>query len=76
MQITITVKLFALLRNGRFQEQAIAVEEGTSIAEMITRLEIPEKDLAVALVNGKRGEPGLILKDGDTLSLFPLIGGG
>lgn len=76
MQITVTVKLFALLRHGRFQEQTIALDEGASIAEMITRLEIPVKDLAVALVNGKRAEPGVILRDGDTLSLFPLIGGG
>ncbi len=37
---------------------------------------IPERDVAIIIVNGKRGKLDTLLQAGDRLSLFPLIGGG
>lgn len=37
---------------------------------------IPEQEAVIILVNGRRGRLETKLSDGDTLSLFPLIGGG
>lgn len=76
MQLNVTVKLFAILRIGRFQERLIPVDEGSTIADLITLLKIPQQDVAFFLRNGKRAELHECLADGDVLSLFPLIGGG
>ncbi len=37
---------------------------------------IPEEEVAIIMINGKRGRPETGMSDGDTVSLFPLIGGG
>lgn len=76
MPITIKVKLFAILRINRFAEREITMPEGSRIADVIRQLEIAPEDVAFFLCNGKREESEKILTDGDTLSLFPLIGGG
>lgn len=76
MEITVTVKLFAILRIGRFQERQITVAYGSNIADIIKLLKIPQQDVAFVLCNGKRVELHQCLTAGDVLSLFPLIGGG
>ena len=37
---------------------------------------IPEHEAVIIIVNGRRARLETELSDGDTLSLFPLIGGG
>ncbi len=76
MQLTITVKLFATLRLGRFQESLLTVNKGSSIADIISLLNIPKQEVAFFLCNGKRAQLHQCLNDGDVLALFPLIGGG
>ena len=72
----VRVKLFATLRHNRQKESILDIEENTSIADIIGRLEIPEQEAAIIMVNGRHAGPDRILKDGDTLSLFPPLGGG
>jgi len=74
--MTITVKLFASFRTGRFGEQARTCSEGCTAAELLAELGIAEADVGVMLANGKHIPCAQALADGDTLSIFPLLGGG
>ncbi|AVX21481.1 MULTISPECIES: MoaD/ThiS family protein [Carboxydocella] len=72
----VTVKLFATLRTGRFKVETREYPEGTTVGRIVEELGIPEEELALILVNGRDVELEHQLTDGDTLSLFPPVGGG
>ena len=71
-----TVKLFASLRHGRFTEQQRAYVRGTAINSILEELNIDSTEVGILLVNGYHVKPDYKLQEGDTLSIFPLIGGG
>ncbi|HNS16049.1 MAG TPA: MoaD/ThiS family protein [Syntrophorhabdaceae bacterium] len=72
----IKVKLFATLREGRFTEGEREYPAGTTIGHIIQALEMDEKEAALIFVNGLHAKAGDELHDGDTLAIFPPIGGG
>lgn len=72
----ITVKLFANLRQGRFKVQDGIYPDTTAVADIVSLLSIPPGELGIIFVNGKSAEVTSVLQEGDTLSLFPLVGGG
>ena len=74
--MNITVKLFASFRTGRFGEKDLACPDGCHAGHLLAELGIAESDVGVLLANGKHVASGQALCDGDTLSVFPLIGGG
>jgi sulfur-carrier protein len=73
---TIKVKLFASFRNGRFNEKDWDYVEGITVSRILEKLNINKKDVGVLLVNSRHRETDCQLKEGDTLSIFPVIGGG
>lgn len=72
----VTVKLFATLRTNRFKISTLEIPAGADILAVAKILDIPEEELALTLVNGVSLETDHILKDGDTLAIFPPVGGG
>ncbi|EEG76647.1 thiamineS protein [Dethiobacter alkaliphilus AHT 1] len=74
--VQITVKLFATLRNNRFKVDIREYPEGTTVLQVAEDLEIPEEELAITMVNGILLDVKHVLQDGDTLALFPPVGGG
>ena len=74
--VKITVKLFATFRDGRDKIQIIEIEAGKTPEDIITILGIKQSEVAILLVNGRDGQFDKLLIDGDTLSLFPPVGGG
>jgi sulfur-carrier protein len=72
----INVKLFATFRLGRFSIELRKYRPGICIAEVISELEIPEREIGMIMLNNRHAEPERELNEGDTLSLFPLLGGG
>jgi molybdopterin converting factor small subunit len=72
----ITVKLFAMFRSGRFKAEAREYPAGTPCRQVVLDLGIPEAELGIVLVNGRHAALGQEMNEGDTLSLFPLVGGG
>lgn len=72
----INVKLFATLRIGRFAEATRQYPQGTRIADVISQLHIPEREIGMIMLNNRHAEPDQALNDGDNLSIFPLVGGG
>ncbi len=74
--MNITVKLFATLRNGRFEQGSLDPDAGTTVRSVLEKLAITPDEAAIVFVNGRHAEPERPLSDGDTISIFPLIGGG
>lgn len=81
----IGLKLFASLtdhlpsdRKGNRVE--LEVEEGTTIADLITRFQVPERSAHLVLVNGHFVPPGQRaahrLVGGDEVAIWPPIAGG
>jgi len=74
--VRVTVKLFATFRDGRFKVEEKELPEGTCVLEVIQPLNIQPEEIAICLRNGKDANKDTVLKDGDTLALFPPVGGG
>jgi sulfur-carrier protein len=72
----ITVKLFATFRNGRFKIEEQELPEGTECRRVVLDLGLTEEEIGIIMINGRHGELDQKLCAGDTLSLFPLVGGG
>ncbi len=72
----ILVKLFATLRKNGVKEVSVNFKEGLSVKDIVSELQIPECELAIILVNGKHNNLDYIVKQNDTLFLFPPVGGG
>jgi sulfur-carrier protein len=72
----ITVKLFATLRAGRFKVETREYPPLATVGHVAADLNIAKEELAMILINGHSAEPDKQLNDGDTLALFPPVGGG
>ncbi|WP_019228454.1 MoaD/ThiS family protein [Sedimentibacter sp. B4] len=72
----VNVKLFATLRDGRFKEEKANINENTQVSDVISKYNIPKEEVKICLVNGRDADLNQTLKNGDTLSLFPPVGGG
>jgi len=71
----ITVKLFATFRKGRFDAEVREVPPGTTVSNVVDGMRLPES-IGIIFVNNRHADLSRELSDGDTLSIFPLVGGG
>ena len=72
----VTVKLFATLRQGRFDIRSSEFPTGAKVGDVVKMLGLPEKEVTLIFVNGVHGTFATELHAGDTLALFPPVGGG
>lgn len=78
----VTVKLFAMLASYAPGDRKtgepfrITLEEGSTIADLIDELGIPEREIKVAYVDGHARAPVYQLKDDAEVGIFPPVGGG
>ena len=72
----ITVRLYLAFRTGRFREETRECPAGATAAAVAGSLAIRDADIGMVLVNNRQAELEQELLPGDTLSLFPLVGGG
>ena len=72
----ITVKLFASFRSGRFEVETVDYPPGTTVADVADSLKLPQSELGIMMINNRHVKPERVLAEGDTLALFPLLGGG
>jgi molybdopterin converting factor small subunit len=72
----VTIKLFATFRNGRFKIDRQELPDGTDVRTVVLSLGLTEAEIGIIMLNGRHGELDQKLNDNDTLSLFPLVGGG
>jgi sulfur-carrier protein len=71
----ITVKLFATFRNGRFDTEVREVPPGTTVSNVVDEMRLPGS-VGILFVNSRHADLSRELSDGDTLAIFPLVGGG
>ena len=72
----IKVRLFATLREGRQKEYTMEFPEKVSASDIIDRLNINIRDVAILLINGIDHPLESELNDSDIVSVFPPVGGG
>jgi molybdopterin converting factor small subunit len=74
--ITVTIKLFAHFRHGRFKEADHQFPPGVACREVILGLGFRLSEMGIVMVNGQHAPLDHPLNERDTLALFPLVGGG
>jgi sulfur-carrier protein len=72
----VKVKLFATLRNGRFNETEMKIDDFLNISGLLILCGLDQKEVAIIFINGKHGDYKSIVNDGDEIAFFPPIGGG
>ncbi|MEI6874191.1 MAG: MoaD/ThiS family protein [Spirochaetota bacterium] len=72
----ISVRLFASLRDGRFDEREMDVPEASVVGDLSASIGVRPEEMAVIFVNNRHAEPESALHEGDRLAIFPPVGGG
>jgi molybdopterin synthase sulfur carrier subunit len=72
----VTIKLFAMLKEGRFDIAQRECLENTTIQNILDDLAISGGEAAIIFRNGRHAAPEDVLQNNDTVSVFPPIGGG
>ncbi len=78
----IELRLFASLRKklppgSPRGKCALELPAGTTVDEVLTRMDIPQASAQMVLVNGEHDRNfARVLHDGDILSIFPPVAGG
>jgi len=72
----VIIKLFATLREGRFEEKIMDFPESVNIEQVIRQIDLPEKVVSLIFVNGRHADFNSPVYEGDTVSIFPPVGGG
>ncbi len=72
----VKVKLFANFRKNRFREKDMELKDNSTVGCVVDFLKIPRKELGVIFLNGLSASVDTVLQEGDTLSIFPMVGGG
>lgn len=74
--MNVTVRLFATFRTGRFGTEKKDYASGTTVGSIIEELSIPVNEIGATLINGRHVEKDMEVAEGDTVSIFPLVGMG
>ena len=82
----ITFKLFATLQDylpveaKKTNALTMEVDDSTSVAQLIERFNLPQKLVHLVLIDGTYVPPaeraGRLLRDGETLAIWPPVAGG
>jgi molybdopterin converting factor small subunit len=76
----VKVKLFSFLNKyapgGTGEAFDLELPERSTIADLITRLEIRPNEVSIAYVNGEARATLYRLRPGDEVGFFPPVGGG
>ena len=79
--MTIQVALYAgltryLPRGAQERKATLRVPDGATVLEVMRQLGVPDDVPCIPVVDGKRATAETVLRDGETLSLFPPLTGG
>jgi molybdopterin synthase sulfur carrier subunit len=55
---------------------ALDVSAGSTVRDLIDRLEIPVESAKVIFLNGRHAKYDQVLRDGDRVAVFPPVAGG
>jgi len=74
----ISISLYATLRKRRsdLANRGSVTTKATTVGELLDEIHITKVEAAIVFVNEKRATLESELQDGDTVSIFPILGGG
>ena len=72
----ITVKLYAVLQLERFKEKRMSFPDGSTVDDVVRVLNLPAEHVDILLINGVHVSPDQVLREGDVLSILPMVEGG
>ncbi len=72
----VEVKLFAYFRDNRFKIKTFDLPPKTTVRMVITEHGIDPDEVGVTMINGRHCQLDTVLNAGDSLGIFPMIGGG
>ncbi len=72
----VTIKLFAFFRDSRFKVEDRDLNNGTTVGNVVDSLHIDREEIGVTMINSRHTTFDTVLRENDTLAIFPLIGGG
>lgn len=72
----VTVKLFATFRTGRFDIAQVEHPAGTTVGGIVDALGIPREEIGILMVSGRHADLNERPGPGDTVAIFPMVGGG
>lgn len=76
-QANIRLILYSILRDYYpLNQQLFAIQSGISVADLRALLNIPEKIAISVIVDDRPGSLSTILRGGEKVEVFPMIGGG
>lgn len=76
-EITITVKFFANLRSIAPSKKMITLPLGSTVNTILNMYNIPRESKLIILINGTpHQKKGTIIRNGDTVAIFPPLAGG
>jgi len=77
MVSTVQVKLFGSLRKyGSQPEDAREVRSDSTVESVLLEMRIPPERIQFVFVNGQKADADTLLHAGDTVGVFPALGGG
>ncbi len=77
IEIALYASLTQYLPAGAENRKAvITARDGATAREVMSQLSIPHDHPNILLVNGKQANPDTVLKDGESLAVFPPLAGG
>jgi len=74
--MVLTVKLFATFRTGRFEVAELEQPAGATLGTLVDALGIRRDEIGIMMVKGRHADLEHQPRDGDVVSIFPLVGGG
>jgi sulfur-carrier protein len=74
--MNVTVKLFASFQKGRFVMRQLDLAPEATVGDVVDSLAIPRPEIGVVMVDGRHADFSRPLAAGETLAIFPVIGGG
>ena len=72
----VEIKLFAYFRDNRFSTDRRDYPETINVGQIIDDLGIDKEEVGVTMINGRHCQLDAVLKENDSLGIFPMIGGG
>ncbi len=75
----IRIKSYGLLRKyipGEKNPYEMEIKEGSTVADLLNILKIPKEYVPIVTVGEKKVELNYSIKEGDELTLLPIMGGG
>jgi sulfur carrier protein ThiS len=74
----ISIFLYATLRKRRsgLVNRGPVTTKATTVGELLDEIRIPKDEAAIVFVNDNRATLESCVEDGDTVRIFPVLGGG